>query len=269
MRGAPVNSAFTLVELLVVIATTAVITGLLFPVLNKGKRNAQAAYDLNNYRQIIVAAQMYAGDNNDYLPQPGWGTSVACWAAGADVPPGNAPTFDRYTNAVLQQLASFREGQLYSWLKNERLLRCPADNVINAEVLERNIYLSSYVWNAAVIGFPKKSAVGAVSLTFKVSRFRPDAIIQWEADETRPYCFNDFCNYPDEGVSARHDNGPTIGRFDGAAERMPFSDFMAHSGAIASDFSHAGVGWKHCRVPTPNRLWCSPAHHGVPESSGG
>src|SRR6202012_2951133 len=105
---------FTMVELLAIIAMIAVIAALLFPVFNKGKQNAQAAYDLNNIRQIAMAAQMYAGDNDDYLPQPGWGTNVACWAAGANIPSGQARTFEAYTNALIQQLDSFRKGQLAS-----------------------------------------------------------------------------------------------------------------------------------------------------------
>jgi len=47
--------------LLAVVAMIVVMAGLLFPVLNKGKRNAQAAYDLNNTRQIIMAAQNVRG----------------------------------------------------------------------------------------------------------------------------------------------------------------------------------------------------------------
>src|ERR1700743_3282500 len=112
MRGVLSKSDFTMVELLAVIAMIAV---LLFPVLNKGKQNAQAAYDMNNIRQIAMAAQMYAGDNDDFLPQPGWGTNVACWAAGANVPSGQALTFAAYTNAFAQQLDSFRRAQLASW----------------------------------------------------------------------------------------------------------------------------------------------------------
>jgi hypothetical protein len=235
--------------------------------LHKGKRNAQAAYDLNNTRQIIMAAQMYAGDNDDYLPQPGWGTRVACWAAGADIPPGGKNTFELYTNALNEQLASFHNGQLYSWIKSDQILRCPADNVIDAQFLQRNIYFCSYVWNAAILGFPDRPLDRPLPVTFKLRQFRPEAIMQWEADDQRPYCFDDFSAYPDEGITSRHDNGTTVGRFDGGAERMTVGDFLAHSGAIAADISQAGRGWRDSRIPAPNRLWCSPQHHGVPDDS--
>jgi prepilin-type N-terminal cleavage/methylation domain-containing protein len=267
MRGANINAGFTMVELLVVVAMITIFAGLLFPVLNKGKRNAQAAYDLNNTRQIIVAAQMYAGENDDYLPQPGWGTKAACWAAGANVPDGHAATIELYTNALVRQLVSFQKGQLYLWLKNDRLLRCPADNVINDQFLKRNIYISSYVWNVAIIGYPDNSSTSAPTQTFKLRQFQPDAIMQWEADERRAFGFNDFSAYPDEGISVRHNNGSTVGRFDGGAERMILREYEAHAGPIAADFDHSGVGWKRSQTPTPNRAWCSPAHRGVPDAA--
>ncbi len=93
-----------------------------------------------------MAAQMYAGDNNDYLPQPGWGTSVPCWASGANPPLGGLPpTFEHYTNTLAKQMAAFRKGQLFAYLKNHRLLQCPADNVLNGLFYRRFIYFSSYV----------------------------------------------------------------------------------------------------------------------------
>jgi type II secretory pathway pseudopilin PulG len=266
MRVSTSSTGFTMVELLAVVTMIVVMAGLLLPVLNKGKRNAQAAYDLNNTRQIIMAAQMYAGDNDDYAPQPGWGTNVACWAAAADFPEGRATTIDLYTNALVGQLASFRRGQLNPWLKDDRILRCPADNVINEEFLRRNIYISSYVWNAALVGYPDSFRPAPFPLTFKLRQFHPDAIMQWEADEKRPFNFNDFAAYPDEGISSRHDNGATVGRFDGGAERMSVNEYVAHAGTIAPDLGHAGVGWKSSRVPAPNRAWCSPVHYGVPNA---
>ena len=267
MRRFRHRAGFSLVELLVVIAMMALMAALLFPVLDKGKRNALAAYDLNNFKQTMVGMQMYASDNDDFLPQPGWGTAVACWAAGPNIPLGGHPaSYQNYTNILAQQLVSFTRGQLYSYLKNVKLLQCPADNILNLAFLQRNIYISSYVWNAAILGFPSFSQQSP-SPTFHLRQFSPQAILEWEADETRPFCFNDFSNDPDEGVSRRHDNGPTVGRFDGGAERLPLNQFVAQSGSMAESLDQAGNGWRACQVPAPNALWCSPLNHGVPAAT--
>jgi len=58
---------FTLVELLVVIAVIAILAGLLLPALAKSKMRAQAAFCMNNTRQLAFAWLMYADDNNDRL----------------------------------------------------------------------------------------------------------------------------------------------------------------------------------------------------------
>lgn len=253
--------AFTLIELLVVIAIIAILAAMLLPALANAKNRAQAASDLNNNKQIMLATQMYATDFKDFLPQPGWTMNVDTWASGLRQPGAASittvfgpTTAAGFQNLYNQQLAFFRIGQLSPYFKTEKTLLCPADRP-DGNYYQRRQLISSYVWNGGVIGYTDNAAAK------KMTALKPTYILQWENDETKTAYgqWNDFSNFPDEGISKRHGKGATIGRLDGSASRMRLTEFYGLAGTLATQGNPAGgspgSSRATARPAAPNDLW--------------
>src|SRR6266853_6542509 len=62
------RSAFTLVELLIVIAIIGILAALLLSALGQAKSRAQTTVCLNNLRQLQLAWLMYCDENEDQVP---------------------------------------------------------------------------------------------------------------------------------------------------------------------------------------------------------
>lgn len=71
MNRQPRTSFFTLIELLVVIAIIAILAAMLLPSLRQAKGKANSVSCSSKVKQLCLAARMYAGDNDEYLPLTG------------------------------------------------------------------------------------------------------------------------------------------------------------------------------------------------------
>jgi prepilin-type N-terminal cleavage/methylation domain-containing protein/prepilin-type processing-associated H-X9-DG protein len=119
--------AFTLVELLTVIAIIALLAALLLPVLGRAKEAARATACLSNLHQIGIALQIYVQENNNKLP--------VMRDVSADPAVAATNTFPAINKVLAAQLG------------NTNVLRCPSD-------LQQFFELtgSSYAWNSLLNG---------------------------------------------------------------------------------------------------------------------
>lgn len=93
------QTAFTLVELLVVISVIALLMGILMPVLGKAKNIAKRMTCQSNLRQIGVAFRAYLDDSRDIMPP-------ACAYPWDITDPNNAnyrPPITQFLGPVLQR----------------------------------------------------------------------------------------------------------------------------------------------------------------------
>jgi prepilin-type N-terminal cleavage/methylation domain-containing protein/prepilin-type processing-associated H-X9-DG protein len=101
------KGAFTLIEMLVVMAIISILASMLLPALGKAKEQGVTIYCVNNLRQIGLAMQMYGDDSNDRLPVSYANITVP--GQGAWNGPTNPWTF-----------------ALQPYYQNTNILRCPA-----------------------------------------------------------------------------------------------------------------------------------------------
>ncbi len=112
-------SAFTLVELLTVVAIVAILAALLLPTLSFVKGRATGIQCLNNNRQLMLAWRMYVEDSHDRLPSAKGGPTT--WMTGnLDYNPNNPSNWDPRADIMRSPL----------WAdcgNNAAIFKCPAD----------------------------------------------------------------------------------------------------------------------------------------------
>jgi prepilin-type processing-associated H-X9-DG protein/prepilin-type N-terminal cleavage/methylation domain-containing protein len=117
---------FTLVELLVVIATIAMLIGMLLPALSRAREQAKTTACLSNLRQMVIAAHIYAQHNGGRYPVAHWGTdnwdfSVVggkavpglLWRGQTNMRIQQCPAFDGRSNSLFDPYTGYNYNTSY------------------------------------------------------------------------------------------------------------------------------------------------------------
>jgi prepilin-type N-terminal cleavage/methylation domain-containing protein len=215
----PTRRGFTLVELLSVVTIVAVLAGLVLPAVAGLRTKATAAKCVLQMKTFALALQMYAGDNQDFIPPNRMGvgiprnqTWVGGWVTGRS-PDGTNTTFLR--DSLLSRYIT----DLSDW-------RCPGDR--------SRIYLEGKYYNR-VRSISMNYYMGANWTTPNRMTYRklsdinhPSPSDAFVFTDERPETINDGAFVVDANFNAHHPIDWHLidlpGNFHGNGTGMAFAD---------------------------------------------
>ena len=136
-----VRSGFTRVDLIALVSSVTLLFLLAANFAGTTRTRGEAAVCLGNLRRVSQAMVLYTGENGGHLPHPSWGSDLTGydnWAYAthndgrlsdvAESVPSSAAGRDDDSRQAAAQRRFQRLGQLWPFLRDEKVFRCPADS---------------------------------------------------------------------------------------------------------------------------------------------
>lgn len=192
-------SGLTLIELLVIIAIIAILAALLLPVLRVPKQKAQGVQCLNNLRQLQLAWQMYADDNDGVLVLNRHGNEVR----------GSTPVANTWVSGWMDWTSSHHNTNLVyvtdpKWAllapylsRAAAVVKCPADKYQSAQNPGQRVRSNSM--NASMGAGNEKTEKPGSSNNLVCRTFSeiPNPESNWVFIDENPDSINDGCFFVD------------------------------------------------------------------------
>jgi len=203
---------FTLIELLVVIAIIAILMAILIPTLHRAKEQGKRAACMNNLRQMSLAWNLYADDNEGKMANGCTSTGTqnrdgVCWVYWAG---RNATEEDR--------LKGIRDGLLYRYCPEVKLYKCPTG--IRGEVV-------TYAIPDAMNGHYAIQGAAEQIKTLRSQIRRPtEQIVFLDEGRLSPSSWTIWYDQERwwDQITARHGDGTNMGFADGHSEYWKWKD---------------------------------------------
>ena len=200
------NHAFTLIELLTVIAITGILAALLFPVFAAATNHAKRTTCLNNLKQINVGIQIFTDDHDNTLP----------------LDPNHSPT-NYHMN--YEQLIKSSVG-LNDPTSNRRIFACPADTFFYSDayaysIVSRNAYAqsnfnySSYAFNAGNIFVATNRWPGIAGWKINAIKDSAKTILIYDLPAYAPFSWHQPRRLPPGNVDGVNNSRNMVGFVDG------------------------------------------------------
>jgi len=213
-RGRVRRRAFTLIELLVVIAIIAILMAVLMPALHRAREQGRRAACLSNVKQLALAWNMYADENDDKIVNGATGFSFMDTAWG-DHGKERAWVDGYHPDDEEAARLDIRNGALWPYIKSEKIFRCPTGK--RGEAFTYSIMFSmnavNHTWVQGVQGAHVKMR----------SEIRPNVASRLVFIDEGRMTSDAYAVYYDQEVwfdspPVRHGDGTNVSFADGHAE---------------------------------------------------
>jgi prepilin-type N-terminal cleavage/methylation domain-containing protein/prepilin-type processing-associated H-X9-DG protein len=222
------GNGFTLIELLVVVAIIMLLAALLLPALRSARESARASQCVSNIKQVALALNLYADDNNDTFPPGSWWSTDGFNFAGA----GGGPTSSNWQRYIgVSYLGEARAQYSTPAGVGKSLMRCPSDNSVwVTRVIAINGQSSPAFPQCMGVTVRRHSAIRDPSELILVGDWISADIGGGEWGWSARYGGYDPTLY--KPYICRHTDAVNLGFVDGHVERWPWGKFVTSWGNL-------------------------------------